>query len=53
MAALVHSEGIALDSDVAELGTTLGPHALHLTGQPARRRTQRTGLEPTLTRQNV
>jgi hypothetical protein len=35
------------------LGTTLGPHALHATGQPARHCTERITLEPVLTSQNV
>jgi hypothetical protein len=34
------------------LGTTLGPHAMHLTAQPARGRTQHWTITPPLTSQN-
>jgi len=34
------------------LGTTLGPHAMHATEQPARRLTQRQAVTPSTTSQN-
>jgi hypothetical protein len=49
----VRIEGTRPTPPTSELGTTLGPHALHLGRQPARHRTQCITPTPSLTRQNA
>jgi hypothetical protein len=52
LAVFCKQTGTAELAQQLRLGTALGPHALHSTGQPACHRTKHLTVKPSLTRQN-